>query len=157
MAEIVLHLVIEKIGVALANGAAHQASTQFSKYATQLTELQRSMGRVVMELHVIRDVLTQMDIRIRSNPVYERWLDEVKKVANGMEDMVDEYVHHVGREHEMGCCFYLKKGLTRPRSLLSLNQIASSVKETEKDLARLSEMKNRWVPMMNNADRKSVV
>jgi len=60
MAEVVLLLVIKKIGVALANGAAHQANAQFSKYATQLIELQRSMGRVVMELRVMHDFLSQM-------------------------------------------------------------------------------------------------
>uniref|UniRef100_A0ACD5Y9H2 Uncharacterized protein n=1 Tax=Avena sativa TaxID=4498 RepID=A0ACD5Y9H2_AVESA len=96
-----------------------------------------------------------MDIRNRNNPVYEGWLDEVKKVAHVMEDMVDEYLHQVGWERDMGCCFYMKKGLTRPSSLFSLNQIASSVKETEKDLARLSETKNRWVPMIDNGDANS--
>lgn len=155
MAEIVLLLVIKKIGAALANGVAVQSSAQFFKYATQLMELQRSMGRVVMELRVIHDVLCQMDIRDRNNPIYEGWLDEVKKVAHVMEDMVDEYLHQVGWKHDMGCCFYLKKGLRRPKSLLSLNQIASSVKETEKDLARLSETKNRWVPMINNGNSMS--
>ncbi|XP_020162709.1 disease resistance protein RPM1 [Aegilops tauschii subsp. strangulata] len=156
MAEIVLLLVIEKIGVALANGAAHQAGTQFSRYATRLIELQGSMGRVVRELRIIHDVLCQMDIRNRHNQVYEGWLDEVRKVAHGMEDMVDEYMYQVGREHDTGCCFYLKKGLRKPRSLLSLNQISSKVKEIEKDLAHLSEMKNRWVPMINNEDTSSL-
>ncbi|KAM0860816.1 hypothetical protein ACQ4PT_046316 [Festuca glaucescens] len=155
MAEVVLLTVIKKIGAALANGAAIQASVQFSKYATQLIELHRSMGRVVMELRVMHDVLSQMDIRNRNNPVYEGWLDEVRKVAHVMEDMVDEYLHQVGGEHHMGCCFYLKKVLRRPRSLLSLNQIASDVKETEKDLAHLSETKNRWVSMINNGDTSS--
>ena len=156
MAEIVLLLVIEKIGVALANGAAHQASAQFSRYATRLIELQGSMGRVVRELRIIHDVLCQMDIRNRHNQVYEGWLDEVRKVAHAMEDMVDEYMYQVGREHDTGCCFYLKKGLRKPRSLLSLNQISSKVKEIEKDLAHLSEMKYRWVPMINNEDTGSL-
>ncbi|EMS49595.1 Disease resistance protein RPM1 [Triticum urartu] len=156
MAEIVLLLVIEKIGVALANGAAHQASAHFSRYAARLIELQGSMGRVVRELRIIHDVLCQMGIRNRHNQVYEGWLDEVRKVAHAMEDMVDEYMYQVGREHDTGCCFYLKKGLRKPRSLLSLNQISSKVKEIEKDLAHLSEMKNRWVPMINNADTSSL-
>uniref|UniRef100_A0ACD5VC41 Uncharacterized protein n=1 Tax=Avena sativa TaxID=4498 RepID=A0ACD5VC41_AVESA len=155
MAEIVLLLVIKKIGVALANGVADQAKAHFSKYATQLTELQRSMGRVMMELRVIHDVLCQRDIRNRNNPVYDGWLDEVRKVAHVMEDMVDEYLYQVGRKHDIGCYFYLKKGVRKPRSLLSLNQIASNIKETEKDLAHLSDMKNRWVSMVNNGDNRN--
>uniref|UniRef100_A0A452XCY3 Disease resistance N-terminal domain-containing protein n=1 Tax=Aegilops tauschii subsp. strangulata TaxID=200361 RepID=A0A452XCY3_AEGTS len=111
MAVIVLLLVIEKMGLALANGAANQASAHFSKYGTRVIELQGSMGCIVRELRIIHDVLCQMDIRNHNNQVYEGWLDEVRKVAHGMEDMVDEYMYQVGREHDIGCCFYLKKSL----------------------------------------------
>ena len=96
MAETVLLLVIKKIAIALANGAAHQISAR-SKFATQLIELQGSMGRVVRELRVMHDVFCQMDIRNRNNQAYEGWLDEVRKVAHVMEDMVDEYLYLVGR------------------------------------------------------------
>ena len=118
-------LAIKKIGIALAKGAADQASVQFAKYGAQLLELQDSMGRVARELRVMHDVLCEMDIRNRSNQVYEGWLEEVHKVAYVMEDMVDEYLYLVGREHDIGCCFFLKKGFKKPRSLLSLNRIAS--------------------------------
>ena len=149
-------LAIKKIGVALAKGAADQASVQFAKYGAQLLELQGSMGRVARELRVMHDVLCQMDIRNRSNQVYEGWLEEVRKVAHVMEDMVDEYLYLVGREHDIGCCFFLKKGFKKPRSLLCLNQIALRVKELEKDLSHLSETKNRWVPMINNGDSSNL-
>ncbi|EMS51367.1 Disease resistance protein RPM1 [Triticum urartu] len=146
---------LEKIGTALANGAADQASTLFAKYRKQILELQGSMGRVVRELRVMHDVLFLMDIRNRNNQVYEGWLEEVRKVAHVMEDMVDEYLYLVGHEHDTGCCFYLKKGFTKPRYLVSLNRIAFKVKEIEKDLAHLSETKNRWVHMINNGDASS--
>ncbi|VAH99109.1 unnamed protein product [Triticum turgidum subsp. durum] len=152
MAEIVILLAIKKIGIALATGAANHVSAQFAKCKTQLLELQGSMGRVARELRVMHDVLCQMDIRNRNKQAHESWLEEVRKVAHLMEDMVDEYLYLVGRERYMGCCFYLKKGFKKPRSLLSLNQIAFKVKEIEKDLSCLSETKNRWVPMINNGD-----
>ncbi|KAF7092973.1 hypothetical protein CFC21_095413 [Triticum aestivum] len=156
MAEIVILLAIKKIGIALAKGAADQASVQFAKYGAQLLELHGSMGRVARELRVMHDVLYQMDIRNRSNQVYEGWLEEVRKVAHVMEDMVDEYLYLVGREHDIGCCFFLNKGFKKPRSLLCLNQIALRVKEMEKYLLHLSETKNRWVPMINNGDSSNL-
>nr|UBY07098.1 NBS-LRR disease resistance protein [Dasypyrum villosum] len=152
MAEIVILLAIKKIGIALAKGVVDQASVQFGKHGTQLLELQGSMGRVARELRVMHDVLCQMDIRNRSNQVYEGWLEEVRKVAHVMEDMVDEYLCLVGQEHEIGCCFFLKKGFKKPRSLLCLNQIALRVKDIEKDISHLAETKTRWVPMINNGD-----
>ncbi|KAF7045988.1 hypothetical protein CFC21_055048 [Triticum aestivum] len=69
-----------------------------------------------------------------------------------MEDKVDEYLYLVGQEHDIGCCFYLKKGFHKPRSLVSLNRIAFKVKQIEKDLTHLSEKKNRWVTQINNGD-----
>ena len=103
----------------------------------------------------MHDVLCQMDTRNRNNQVYEGWLEEVRKVAHVMEDMVDEYLYLVGQENDIGCCFYLKKGFRKPRSLLSLNRIAIKVKQIEKDLTHLSETKNRWVHMLNNGDASS--
>ncbi|KAF7092991.1 hypothetical protein CFC21_095430 [Triticum aestivum] len=155
MAEIVILLAIRKIGIALAKGAADQASVQFSKYGTQVLELQGSMGRVASEFRVIHDVLCQMDIRNRNNQVYEGWLEEVQKVAHVMEDMVDEYLYLVGQEHDIGCCFFLKKGVKKPRSLFSFNRLAFKVKETEKHLTHLSEIKNRWVTLIKNGDTNS--
>ncbi|KAM3196349.1 hypothetical protein ACQJBY_072181 [Aegilops geniculata] len=152
MAEIVILLAIKKIGIALANGVANQASTQLAKYGTQLLELQANMNRLVRELSVMHDVLCQMDIRNHNNAIYESWLEGVRKVAHDMEDMVDEYLYLVGQEHDIGCCFYLKKGFRKPSSLVSLNRIAFKVKQIEKDLTHLAETKNRWVTQINNGD-----
>ncbi|KAF7092978.1 hypothetical protein CFC21_095418 [Triticum aestivum] len=152
MAEIVILLAIKKIGIALAKGAADQASVQFAKYGAQLVELKGSMRCVARELRVMHDVLCEMDIRSRNNQVYEGWMEEVRKVAHVMEDTVDEYLYLVGEERDIDCCFFLKKGFKKPRSLLSLNQIAVKVKEVEKELSHLSETKNRWVPMTDNRD-----
>nr|UBY07196.1 NBS-LRR disease resistance protein [Dasypyrum villosum] len=143
MAEIVILLAIKKIGVALAKGAADQATVQFARYRIQLLELQGNMGRVARELRIMHDVLCQMDIRNRNNQVYEGWLEE---------DMVDEYLYLVGQEHDIGCSFFLKKGIKKPRFLFSLNQISFKMKEIEKDLTHLSETKNRWVILINNGD-----
>ncbi|XP_044962108.1 disease resistance protein RPM1-like [Hordeum vulgare subsp. vulgare] len=155
MAEIVILLTIKKIGNALANGAAAQVSMQFAKYGTQKLELQGSMGRVARELRVMHDVVCQMDIRNSSNQVYEGWLEEVRKVAHVMEDIADEYLYLIDQEHDIGCCFYLKQGFRKPRSLLCLNRIAFRAKEIEKDLTHLSEIKKRWVPMIQNGDTSS--
>ncbi|KAF0896622.1 hypothetical protein E2562_026737 [Oryza meyeriana var. granulata] len=100
MAETVLVLVIKKIGIALANEVTNQASAQFAKHAVQLTELQGSMGRIMRELRVMHDFLCQMDIPSRGNQVYQGWLEEVRKVVYVMEDMVDEYLHLVGRQRD---------------------------------------------------------
>ncbi|KAF7093000.1 hypothetical protein CFC21_095439 [Triticum aestivum] len=156
MAEIVIFLTIKKIGIALATRVVDQANTQFAKYRTQLLELQGNMGHVASELRIMHDVLCQMGIQNRNNQVYEGWLEEARKVAHVMEDVVDEYLCLVGREHDIGCCFYLKKGCKKPRSMLYLNRIAFKVKEIEKDLSHLSETKNCFVPVTINGDTSNL-
>uniref|UniRef100_A0A0D9XVN5 NB-ARC domain-containing protein n=1 Tax=Leersia perrieri TaxID=77586 RepID=A0A0D9XVN5_9ORYZ len=145
MAEIVLLLAIKKISIALANEVTNQASAQFAKHVVQLKELQGSMGLIMMELDVMHDFLCQMDIQSRGDQVYQRWLQKVRRVAYEMEDIVDEYMHLVGRQRDIGCCFYLKRSFRQPRYVLSLDRIASMVKETGKNLAHLPQVKDRWV------------
>ena len=57
MAESVILLAVAKIGAALGNEAINQASSQFKKFITQLTELQGSMGRIRRELRLIHEFL----------------------------------------------------------------------------------------------------
>uniref|UniRef100_A0A0E0G6P8 NB-ARC domain-containing protein n=1 Tax=Oryza nivara TaxID=4536 RepID=A0A0E0G6P8_ORYNI len=151
MAETVLLLAVKKIGSAVGK----EVTTQFTKHAVQLTELQGSMGRSMTELRVIHDFLCQMDIRSRGNQVYQGWLEEVCKVVYMLEDMVDEYLHLVGHQHDLGCYFFLKRSFKQPRYVLSLDRIACMMKETEKNLAHLYQTKERWVLTTNNSDLTS--
>ncbi|KAI4974527.1 hypothetical protein ZWY2020_047807 [Hordeum vulgare] len=105
------------------------------------------MGRVTREIHIMHGVLCQMDIRNHNNQVYEGWLEEVRKVAHVMEDMVDEYLFLAGWEQDIGCCFYLKKGFRKPRSLLSLNRLASKV-QIEKYLAHCDDSEHSVIALL---------
>lgn len=157
MAETVLLLAISKIGIALAKEVADQAIAQFAKHAVQLIELQGSMGRIMTELRVIHTFLCQKDIRSRGNQVYQSWLQDVRKAVYVMEDTVDEYLHLVGRQRDQGSCFYMKRSFSQQRSVLSLDEIASRVKETEKTLAHLSQINDRWITTTNSSGLTSIL
>uniref|UniRef100_A0ACD6A4M0 Uncharacterized protein n=2 Tax=Avena sativa TaxID=4498 RepID=A0ACD6A4M0_AVESA len=145
MAEAVILLAVTKIGIALGNEAMSKASSQFSNFVTQLTELQGSMSRIRRELRLIHEYLCRMDIRNRNNQTYEIWVEEVRMFVHGIEDIVDEYLHLVAQKHDTGWSTYLKRGFKRPNVFLSLNRIASLVKEAEVNLVHLFQSKDRWV------------
>ncbi|CAM0874213.1 unnamed protein product [Alopecurus aequalis] len=150
MAESVILSAVTKIGVALGHEAMRQASSQFSNFVTQLTELQGSMSRIRRELRLMHEYLCQMDIRNRNNQTYEIWVEEVRMFVHGTEDIVDEYLHLVGQKHDIGWSTYLKKGFKRPNVFFSLNRIASLVKEAEVNLVHLFQAKDRWVSMVGS-------
>ncbi|XP_006645950.1 disease resistance protein RPM1-like [Oryza brachyantha] len=147
MAEAMILLVVQKIGFALGNEAINQATLKFKNFVTQLTELQGSMGRVRRELKLMHQFLSRMDIRNRHKETYEIWVEEVRMLAHGIEDIVDDYLQLVTHKHkyDTGWNTCLKKGFMRPNILLSLNKIASAIKDEEINLVHLFQAKDRWV------------
>jgi disease resistance protein RPM1 len=137
MAEAVILSTVLKIGVALGNEAVKQASSQFQKFITQLTELQESMGRIRRELRLMHGFLCRVDVRDLKNQNYGIWVQELRMLSHGIEDIVDEYLYLVGHKHNVGWGTYLKKGFKRPNMLFSFNRIASFVKESEVNLVHL--------------------
>ncbi|KAF6987180.1 hypothetical protein CFC21_004845 [Triticum aestivum] len=152
MAEAVILSAIIKIGVVLGNEAIKQASSHFKKFITQLTELQGSMGRIRRELRLMHGFLCQVNMWNRKNQAYEIWVQELRMVAHGIEDIVDDYLYLVSHKHDTGLGAYLKNRIKRPYVLLSLNRIASLVKEAEVNLVHLFQAKDRWVPMVGGGD-----
>lgn len=148
MAKAVLLLAVKKIGIALGNEAINQASSRFrNNFVAQLAELQGSMSRISRELRLIHGFLCKMDLRNRNDQAYEIWVEEARKLAHGIEDIVDEYLHLIGNRHDIGWTFYITKGFKKPAVLLSLNRIFSLIKEAEANLVHLFQVKERWVPM----------
>ncbi|KAM3392772.1 hypothetical protein ACQJBY_013752 [Aegilops geniculata] len=150
MAEGVILLAVTKIGTALGNEVINQASSLFRNFTAQLAELQGRMSRISCELRLMHEFLCRMDVRNRKDQAYEIWMEEVRKVAHRIEDIVDEYLYLVGQRHGIGWRFYLMKGFKQPEALLSLNRIVSLIKEAEASLVHLFKVKDRWVSMANN-------
>lgn len=155
MAEAVILFAVRKIGVALGNEATSQAVSYFRKFVTQLTELQGSMGRIRRELRLMHEFLCRMDVRNRNNQTYEIWVEEVRVLVHGIEDIVDEYLHLIGQKLDTGWSTYLKKGIKGPNVVVSLNRIASLVKEAEVNLVHLFQAKDRWVLLPSDSNDNS--
>lgn len=95
-------LAVKKIGIALGNEALSQASALFKKFIVHLTELQGSMGRIRRELRLMHEFLCQRDVRNRNNDAYEIWVQELRMLAHGIKDIVDEYLYLVGHKLDAG-------------------------------------------------------
>uniref|UniRef100_A0A287EGN3 NB-ARC domain-containing protein n=2 Tax=Hordeum vulgare subsp. vulgare TaxID=112509 RepID=A0A287EGN3_HORVV len=152
MAEAVILSVVIKIGVALGNETLKQASLRFQNFNTQLTDLQGRMGRIRVELRLMHGFLGQVDIQNLKNRNYGIWVEELRMLAHRIEDIVDEYLYLVGHKHDIGWGAYLRKGCKKTNLSISLNRIASMVKEEEVNLVHLFQARSRWVSLVDGGN-----
>ncbi|KAG1327396.1 disease resistance protein RPM1-like [Cocos nucifera] len=145
MAEAAILLAVKKIGVALGAEAATLAGSLFADEVSLLTQLPSSMSRIESELLVMQAFLGQIDSQIDNKLVLGAWVQEVRKLAYGVEDIMDEYVYLTAQQQGSGLGGYLKKVVRRSRNLVAWHQIAARLKELESNLVHLSQMKERWI------------
>nr|CAD1840378.1 unnamed protein product [Ananas comosus var. bracteatus] len=146
MVEVAILLAIEKLGLALGTELLNQASSLFSQQLASLAELPDSMERIRRELHVMQGFLCGIDRRDSKNQALEAWIEEVRKVAYIIEDIVDEYIYLIVQDQQRqgGVVGYMKQVLKQPKSFDSFCLIASQLERVEKDLDHLSRLKDRW-------------
>ncbi|KAG1327390.1 putative Disease resistance protein RPM1 [Cocos nucifera] len=147
MAEAAIVLAVTKIGVALGGEALKLASSQFANEVSLLTQLPSGMRRIKSELLVMQAFLGQIDIQTDKNQVLEAWVEEVRKLANHVEDIMDEYFYLIAQQQGSGLGGYLKKIFKGSQNLIAWHQIAAQVKELETNLQHISQMKKRWIKM----------
>ncbi|KAG1327394.1 putative Disease resistance protein RPM1 [Cocos nucifera] len=147
MAEAAIVLAVTKIGVALGGEALKLASSQFANEVSLLTQLPSGMRRIKSKLLVMQAFLGQIDIQTDKNQVLEAWVEEVRKLANHVEDIMDEYFYLIAQQQGSGLGGYLKKIFKGSQNLIAWHQIAAQVKELETNLQHISQMKKRWIKM----------
>ncbi|KAE8798843.1 Disease resistance protein RPM1 [Hordeum vulgare] len=148
MAEAVILSVVIKIGVALGNETLKQASLRFQNFNTQLTDLQGRMGRIRVELRLMHVFLGQVDIQNLKNRNYGIWVEELRMLAHRIDHKHDI----VGHKHDIGWGAYLRKGCKKTNLSISLNRIASMVKEEEVNLVHLFQARSRWVSLVDGGN-----
>ncbi|XP_038979104.1 disease resistance protein RPM1-like [Phoenix dactylifera] len=151
MAEAAVLLAIQKIGVSLGGEALRQASSLFANEVSLLTQLPSTMSRIQSELSVMQAFLGHIDTRTDNNQVLEAWVQQVRKLAYSVEDIMDEYVYLIAQQQGSGLGGYLKKVVKRSQNLVAFHQIAAWLKELEANLVHLSQMKERWIKTTEGA------
>ncbi|XP_026657006.2 disease resistance protein RPM1-like [Phoenix dactylifera] len=151
MAEAAVLLAVQKIGFALGGEALKKARSLFANEVSLLTQLPSSMSRIRSELLVMQAFLGQIDTRTDSNQVLDAWVQEVRKLAYSVEDIMDEYVYLIAQQQGSGLGGCLSKVVRRSQNLVAFHQIAAQLKELETNLVHLSQMKERWIKTTEGA------
>jgi disease resistance protein RPM1 len=135
MAETAIFAVLKILGDALASELVSRAFSQLSRIMGCSSNLEASMNYINSELRLMQNLIESTDKHDQSNLNQNFWINEVRKLAYGIENSVAEFVYYAE--------FY-------PRSS-HLKRVGSQILKAEKNLKRFAEMRELWVPTTNNA------
>uniref|UniRef100_J3LWI1 Uncharacterized protein n=1 Tax=Oryza brachyantha TaxID=4533 RepID=J3LWI1_ORYBR len=144
MTESMLLIAFGKITAALSADVLQQIRNLLSKEVSLFAQLSGRMNRIKKELSVIDAFLSQANLqRFDSHSrTVEAWVDAVRKVALDVEYIIDEYAHLLGQQKGGP---FTSLTFRRSQHLSSWHQIVERLKEIERDLQHMSEMKERWI------------
>jgi disease resistance protein RPM1 len=144
MAEITLILVIQKLGIAVAGETLKLAKPLLGRKDELLLALPANMKLIKDELEIINAFVKEIGIKACKGEVVETWIGQVRRLAFDMEDVVDQFMYVIGENKMTGSWAHLKKIFKKPRSLISLDDVATKADAVNKELIELSRRKHRW-------------
>nr|UBY07589.1 NBS-LRR disease resistance protein [Dasypyrum villosum] len=151
MAEAALLVVTAKIGIAVAQGTL--SYTGLAKKAGYVAELPSNMRVIKNDLELIRAFLKDIGRKGWTDRVPEIWIGQARRLAYEMEDIVDQFIYVVGKHHhEASCWGYVKKIVKKPKSLLTLDEIATALNMINRELIQLKQNTDWFQPIIGVSD-----
>lgn len=151
MAESALLLVTTKIGVAVAKGAL--SYTGLPKKAGYVAELPSNMRVIKNDLELIQAFLKDIGRKGWTDRIPEIWIGQARRLAYEMEDIVDQFIYVVGKHHHEAAWWgYVKKIMKKPKSLLTLDEIATAINMLNRELIQLKQNKDWFEPIISVSD-----
>ncbi|KAM3372939.1 hypothetical protein ACQJBY_019723 [Aegilops geniculata] len=146
MAEAALLLVTTKIGIAVAKGTL--SYTGLAKKAGYVAELPCNMRVIKNDLELIRAFLKDIGRKGWTDQVPEIWIGQARSLAYEMEDIVDQFIYVVGKHHYKASWWgYVKKIVKKPKSLLTLDEIAAALNMINRELIQLKQNRDWFQPI----------
>lgn len=153
MAEIAILLAIKKISIAVAGEMIDLAKPLLAKTAGSVASLPTNMELIKEELEIINVFLIKIGTRGCNDTVLDTWINQVRRLAYDIEDIVDQFIYVVGERQRMGFWSILWNVVRRPQALLSLDRIATELQKINEKLRELSCRRDRWImPTLGGLD-----
>lgn len=144
MAEALIIVVLQKITSALGEEGLKMLSSNFKKQAPDLLEVTNRMRLLQSDFSMMQAFVSQVDVHRSSDKVLEAWMEQVRQAAHEAEDIVDEYIYHVGQMEGGGANNFLKKALNQATEIKRWRKLAAQAKLVEGRLQKITETKNRF-------------
>lgn len=109
MAEAVL-LAISKISTALGDEATRAVIAKLSGNVSNLRELPDKVEYIRRELRLMKDVIQDLDSTNTNMNFVKGWIDELRKLAYRVEDIMDKYSYYACQRQQEGSVMRCVRG-----------------------------------------------
>lgn len=145
MAETAVLLAVQKISFAISGDILNLARPLLAKKDDLVAALPANMKLVKEELELINEFLNSTGMVRCNDAVFEAWIVQIRRLAYGIQDIVDEFIYVVAEDKEEGFSDIFKKNATVSGPLFSLHEIAADIGRLRNELKELSQQKDRWL------------
>ncbi|KAJ3668875.1 hypothetical protein LUZ60_010825 [Juncus effusus] len=143
MAEALVFAVLQKIAATIGEEVVKAGTSKLLREASDLRKIRSNVIHIRREFAVMQAFLRKEDVHVANNETFEAWLGEVRKVANKVEDIIDEYAYLIGKIE--GTSNYLKKKFRYMKNCTLLHEINTQLVEVRGDqLGHLTELRERY-------------
>ncbi|KAL7166929.1 hypothetical protein ACSBR2_037565 [Camellia fascicularis] len=124
------------------------------KFGSLIEEEVKSLGEVKGEILFIRDELQSMSAFLRvadaienTDPEIQAWVKQVREVAHGTDDVLDEFMLRFAHRHHHHCGFYgsVCKIYYQIKNLKACRQIASDIQDIKARVINIAERRQSRV------------
>jgi len=144
MVDVVVLLVIKKIGIAVACETLKLAKPLLGKNSELQMALPDNMKLIKDELEIINAFLKEVGMKDCNSEVIQTWIRQVRRLAHDMEDIVDQFMYRISEYQQRDTWNCVKKLFKRHPSLFSLDEIAIRADIINKEVVELSKRISRW-------------
>ncbi|VAH26092.1 unnamed protein product [Triticum turgidum subsp. durum] len=141
MAEAIL-TVVTKIGTVALNKGVTAVVEKLATRLESLKELPGKIKRIEKELRMMNNTIHDFGTIHLSNHRKKGWIDDVRKLAYRVEDVIDKYSYEALKLKEEG---FLNRYMFRgTRHVIVFGKIADDVTEIEEEIKHINELKKSW-------------
>lgn len=136
-------LALSKISIALGDEATKAVIAKLSGIVTNLRELPDKVEYIRREVCVMRDVIQDLDSTNISTNVVKGRIDELRKLAFRVEDVMDKYSYYASQRKQERSLMRFMKG-THYAGVF--NEVANEVMKIKGDIEQVKRQQLEWFP-----------
>ncbi|KAM0852898.1 hypothetical protein ACQ4PT_051450 [Festuca glaucescens] len=152
MAEAIL-LAVSKIGMVAVNQAVAAVIKKLSRKVANLREFPAKIKRIDKELKMMNDIIQDSGTTHLSNNVFKGWIENVRKLAYHVEDVIEKYSYEALKLNEEGLhMFTPHKDIDRRQSGGCFPELVS-----DEDLVGIDENRSKLTEWLTTNEKESTV